>query len=152
MASAGEAKVCHPLGDLKVGDRGTWTREALPKYTEMYAEVTGDRNPLHFDEEFASRTKFGSLVCHGGIAAGTLNALVAEVLPGPGSVFLRQELDYTAPTHPGDTLTAVGVVTSIHETKPVVNMDVEVKSQEDTTVLKGKVVVYKMIPKDTTAS
>ena len=85
----------HPLGNLKVGDTGTWEREAHPRYTEMYAEITGDRNPLHFDESFAGRTKFGSLVCHGGIAAGTLNALVAEVLPGPGSVFLRQVRTHT---------------------------------------------------------
>ena len=82
-----------------------------------YAEITGDMNPLHFDEEFASATTFGGLITHGGIQSGALNALVAMKLPGPGSVFLNQELAYKKPVRVGDTLKAHGKVTWVHATK-----------------------------------
>ena len=138
----------HPLGNLKVGDTATFERTMKSEYTNMYAEITGDKNPLHFDEEYAKSTRFDGLVCHGGLASGMLNSLVAEELPGPGSVFMKQELDYTAPTRPGDTLIATGKVTWVHESKPVCHMDVSVKVKStDVEVLKGKVVVYRMLPK-----
>ena len=133
---------------IQVGDIATFQRELKPEYTDMYAEITGDRNPLHFDETYAKSTRFEGLVCHGGLASGMLNSLVAEKLPGPGSVFIKQELEYTAPTRPGDTLVATGTVTWVHETKPVCHMDVSVRVKNtDVQVLKGKVVVYRMLPK-----
>jgi acyl dehydratase len=77
------------------------------------AQITGDRNPLHFDPDFAKRTRFGRLVAQGGIAAGMLNALVAMDLPGAGTVFMSQSLRYLAPTYLGDTLTAEVEVLSL---------------------------------------
>lgn len=143
-----EAEPPHPLGSIKVGDTATFERTMKPEYTDLYTEITGDRNPLHFDSDYAKSTRFEGLVCHGGLAAGMLNALVAEELPGPGSVFLKQELEYTNPTRPHDSLVASGVVTWVHEKKPVCHMDVEVKVKaSNVTVLKGKVVVYRMLPK-----
>ena len=75
------------LPNLTVGDTATFSRTIEEKYTEMYAEITGDRNPLHFDEDFAQSTRFGQIVCHGGLASGMLNALVAEKLPGCNHLF-----------------------------------------------------------------
>jgi hypothetical protein len=69
------------------------------EHIELFAQLSGDRNPLHFDEDFARKTKFGRRVVHGGVTAAILNALVAEDLPGPGSVFMEQHLKYTAPVH-----------------------------------------------------
>ena len=136
---------------MRVGDVATYERLMKPEYTKMYEEITGDKNPLHFDEGYAKSTKFEGLVCHGGLASGMLNALVAEKLPGPGSVFMKQELDYTAPTRPGDTLVAKGTVAWMHASKPVCHMDVSVKIKStDTEVLKGKVVVYRMLPSSST--
>ena len=89
-----------------VGQRGTWTRTFTAEDVERYALITGDRNPLHFDPDFAARTRPGRLIVHGGLTTGLFNALVAEVLPGPGSVFLHQEWDYPAPVYIGDTVTA----------------------------------------------
>ena len=144
---ASSASSKHPLGNLHVGSVGTWQRVMKPEYTAMYAEITGDYNPLHFQSDYAKSTRMQGLVCHGGLASGMLNALVAEEIPGPGSVFMKQELEYTAPTRPGDTLIATGTVTWIHETKPVCHLDVSVKIKESNVeVLKGKVVVYRMLP------
>ena len=74
-----------------VGARATWTRTFSADDVELYARITGDRNPLHFDESFAAARRPGRLIVHGGLTTGLFNALVAEVLPGPGSVFLHQE-------------------------------------------------------------
>ncbi|MEZ4587716.1 MAG: MaoC/PaaZ C-terminal domain-containing protein [Gemmatimonadales bacterium] len=93
-----------PLGHLvgRTAERSlTFTADSVASY----AALTGDRNPLHFDPDFAGRTRFGRLVVHGGLTAGVLNALVAEDLPGPGTVFMSQELRYLAPVYVGDTIT-----------------------------------------------
>jgi len=85
-----------PLG-LEVGQKARRTQTVTSEDVELYARLTGDRNPLHFDADFAARTRFGRLVAQGGIAAGMLNALVAMDLPGPGTVFMSQSLKYLAP-------------------------------------------------------
>jgi acyl dehydratase len=77
-----------PLG-LEVGQRASRTQTVTAREVELYAQITGDRNPLHFDPDFAARTRFGRLVAQGGITAGMLNALVAMDLPGPGTVFMN---------------------------------------------------------------
>src|SRR5262249_57706009 len=101
----GNTEAIGPLG-LRVGQRARRTQTITAREVELYAEITGDRNPLHFDADFAARTRFGRLVAQGGIASGILNALVAIDLPGPGTVFMSQTLSYKAPTYLGDTLTA----------------------------------------------
>lgn len=82
-----------PLG-LDVGQRARRAQTVTAREVELYAQITGDRNPLHFDPDFAARTRFGRLVAQGGIAAGMLNELVAMDLPGPGTVFMSQALKY----------------------------------------------------------
>jgi len=99
--------------------------------------MSGDYNPLHFDEAFAAGTKFGRLVVQGGLTTGLLHALVAMDLPGPGSVFLNQNWKFTAPVYIGDTITAEAEVLSVHPTKPVTELRVEVKRDDGTTVLEG---------------
>jgi acyl dehydratase len=113
---------------------------------ERFAELTGDRNPLHFDEEFASRTRFGGLVAQGGIAAGLFNALVAMELPGPGSVFLHQEWDYPAPVFVGDTVTAEAEVIEARADKPLTRLRCVARRQDGQVVLRGECLVYTMLP------
>ncbi|MDH3198795.1 MAG: MaoC family dehydratase, partial [Candidatus Krumholzibacteria bacterium] len=113
-------------------------------HVEQYAEITGDRNPLHFDEAFATRTKFGRLVVQGGLTTGLLHALVAMDLPGPGTVFLSQNWKFTAPVHVGDTITAVAEVISVHARKPVTQLRVRVTRQDGVVVLEGEAWCYTM--------
>ncbi|MEJ2320243.1 MAG: MaoC family dehydratase, partial [Gemmatimonadales bacterium] len=107
-----------------------------------------DYNPLHFDEDFASKTKFGRLVVQGGLTTGLLHALVAMDLPGPGTVFLSQEWKFTAPVFIGDTITAQAEVTSVHATKPVCQLSIRVLRQEDEVVLEGEAWCYTFGPSD----
>jgi acyl dehydratase len=129
-----------------IGATATWTRTITDAEIERYALITGDRNPLHFDEGFAARTKFGRLVAQGGIATGLFNALVAMELPGPGSVFLHQEWDYPAPVFVGDTVTAEAEVIEARSDKPITTLRCVARNQDGVEVLTGRCVVYTMLP------
>jgi acyl dehydratase len=131
---------------LSVGQRARRTQTVTAKDVELYAEITGDRNPLHFEPDFAKRTRFGRLVAQGGITAGMLNALVAMNLPGPGTVFMNQSLRYLAPTYLGDTLTAEIEVLSLKPDKPVCQLRATITNQDGTTVLEGECWTYTLLP------
>jgi acyl dehydratase len=128
--------------ELHVGQTVTRSLTVTAEHVKRYAELTGDYNPLHFDAEFAARTKFGRLVVQGGLTTGLLHALVAMDLPGPGTVFLSQHWSFTAPVYLGDTITATARVLSVHATKPVTQLDVEVRRQDGEVVLKGEAWCY----------
>jgi acyl dehydratase len=134
-----------PLG-LRVGQRARRTQTITGNEVELYARITGDRNPLHFDADFAARTRFGRLVAQGGIAAGMLNALVAMDLPGAGTVFMSQSLKYLAPTYFGDTLTAEVEVLSLKPDKPVCQLRATITNQDGTRVLEGECWTYTLGP------
>src|SRR4051794_4840647 len=121
----------------KAGDKAQRSLTLTAKHVETFAQLTGDYNPLHFDADFASRTKFGGLVVQGGLTTGLLHALVAMDLPGAGSVFLSQQWKFTAPVYIGDTITAEAEVLSVHATKPVTQLGIVVKRQTGETVLEG---------------
>lgn len=125
-----------------VGDTATRTLTLTEDHVRLFAEITGDYNPLHFDEAFASGTRFGRLVVQGGLTTGLLHALVAMDLPGPGTVFLSQDWKFTAPVYIGDTITARAEVLSVHESKPVCRLGVRVVRQDDSTVLEGEAWCY----------
>jgi len=116
------------------------------EHVETFARLTGDYNPLHFDEAFAKGTRFGGLVVQGGLTTGLLHALVAMDLPGPGSVFLSQTWKFTAPVYIGDTITARAEVVSVHATKPVTQLKIVVTRQTGETVLEGEAWCYTMRP------
>jgi acyl dehydratase len=137
--------VSGPL-DLEIGRTASRSLDVTPEVVRLYAEITGDRNPLHFDEEFAAGTAFGRLVAHGGITTGVLHALVAEDMPGPGTVFLSQNWKFTAPVYIGDTITATAEVLTVHERKPVCSLRIEVKRQDGETVLEGEAWCYRFVP------
>ena len=131
-----------------VGATATWTRTFTAAEVEAYARLTGDRNPLHFDAAFAARTRGGRLVVQGGLTTGLFNALVAERLPGPGSVFLHQEWDYPAPAYVGDTVTAEAVVIEARADKPITRLRCVARRSDGTEVLRGECLVYTMLPTD----
>jgi acyl dehydratase len=129
-----------------VGTRATWTRTITADDVAAYASITGDRNPLHFDEAFAAATRSGRLIVHGGLTAGLFNALVAMELPGPGSVFLHQEWDYPAPAYIGDTVTAEAEVIEARADKPITKLRCVARRGDGTEVLRGECLVYTMRP------
>ena len=123
---------------VAVGQRASRSLTLSARDVRTFAEVTGDYNPLHFDEDFAARTKFGRLVVQGGLTTGLLHALVAMDMPGPGTVFLSQHWKFTAPVYIGDTITAEAEVLSVHPSKPVTELRVHVRRDDGTTVLEGE--------------
>jgi len=134
-----------PLG-LEVGQKARRTQTVTSEDVELYARLTGDRNPLHFDADFAARTRFGRLVAQGGIAAGMLNALVAMDLPGPGTVFMSQSLKYLAPTYLGDTVTAEIEVLALKSDKPVCQLRATITNQAGAVLLEAECWTYTMRP------
>jgi acyl dehydratase len=127
---------------IQVGQKARRSKTVTARDVELYAEITGDRNPLHFDAAFAAGTRFGRLVAQGGITSGMLNALVAMDLPGPGTVFMSQSLKYLAPTYLGDTLTAEVEVLAVKPDKPVCQLKATITNQDGTVVLEGECWTY----------
>jgi acyl dehydratase len=108
----------------------------------LYAEMTGDRNPLHFDEDAARESIFGGLIVQGGVTSGILNALVAEDLPGPGSVFLGVEWKFVKPVYVGDTITGRVEVARVRDDKPICHLVTTVRNHRGETCLTGTAVSY----------
>jgi len=132
----------------EVGATATWTRTFTAADVEAFAQISGDRNPVHFNAEFAGRTRLGRLVVQGGLTTGLFNALVAMRLPGPGSVFLHQEWDYPAPVFIGDTITAQAEVIDARGDKPITRLRCVARRDDGTEVLRGECLVYTMLPDD----
>ena len=129
--------------DLEVGQTASRTLTVTSEHVRLYTEISGDRNPLHYDEAFVAGTQFGRLVVQGGITTGVLHALVAEDMPGPGTVFLSQDWKFTAPVFIGDTITGSAEVLRAHDSKPVCHLRVEVTREEGETVREGEAWCYR---------
>ena len=134
--------------NITQGQKATRSLTVTADKVAAYAEVTGDYNPLHFDEEFTSKTRFGRLMAQGGIAVGLIHALVAMDMPGPGTVFIRQEWQFTAPVYIDDTITAEATVVDVTPEKSRAKIDFVVTTQEGIEVLNGKTYVYQATPSD----
>jgi acyl dehydratase len=126
----------------KVGEIATRTRTVRERDIELFTEMTGDRNPLHYDEPAASRSRFGGIIVQGGVTSGLLNAVVAEDLPGPGSVFLHVDWDFSSPVRPGDEITARVEVLEAREDKPLTRLRTTITKQDGTVVLDGSALVW----------
>ena|SRR5215213_10239284 len=127
---------------MQVGQRARRTRRITARDIELFTEITGDRNPLHYDEAAAGGSRFGGIIVQGGVTSGLLNALVAEDLPGPGSVFLHVNWNFRAPVRPGDEITAEGEVLSVKDGKPICTMRTTITNQDGMVVLDGTAIVY----------
>ncbi|MEP6763472.1 MAG: MaoC family dehydratase [Gemmatimonadaceae bacterium] len=127
---------------VSVGQKASRSMTLTARHVQTFAELTGDYNPLHFDEEFVSKTRFGKLVVQGGLTTGLLHALVAMDMPGPGTVFLSQNWKFTAPVFIDDTITANAEVLSVHASKPVTQLAIRVTRQTGEVVLEGEAWCY----------
>jgi acyl dehydratase len=133
-----------PGGAPRVGQGAERFRHIEREDIERFTAISGDRNPLHFDEEAAQASRFGEIVVQGGVTSAILNAVVAEDLPGPGTVFLHVDWRFTAPVRPGDTITGQVEVLDVRTDKPITKLATRVVRQDGTTVLDGTAVCYTM--------
>ncbi|MEO8701309.1 MAG: MaoC family dehydratase [Kofleriaceae bacterium] len=131
-----------PNGIPTVGQSAERTRTIGPKDIELFTEISGDRNPLHYDLEAVKQTKFGEIVVQGGVTSAILNAVVAEDLPGPGTVFLQVNWSFKAPARPGDTITGRVEVTEVRADKPITKLKTSVTRGDGVVVLEGDAVCF----------
>ena len=128
----------------RVGQTAERSRLIKPEYIDMFAEISGDRNPLHFDEAAAKASPFGEIIVHGGVTSSILNAIVAEDLPGPGTVFLNTNWNFRAPVRPGDIITAHVEVLDVRDDKPITKISTKITRQDGVVVLDGSALCYTM--------
>ena len=131
-------------GAPKPGQKAERSRTVGPDDIRLFTEISGDRNPLHYDEAAAQASRFGGLIVQGGVTSGLLNAVVAEDLPGPGSVFLEVNWRFLAPVRPGDEITAEVEVLEVHPSKPVAKVRTTITRDDGTVVLDGDAHVYQV--------
>jgi len=133
-----------PRGVPEVGASAELSRTVGPGDIALFTDISGDRNPLHYDLEAAQATRFGEIVVQGGVTSAILNAVVAEELPGPGTVFLNVNWDFKAPVRPGDVITGRVEITEARPDKPITKIRTTVTRDDGTVALEGTAVCYTM--------
>jgi len=126
---------------LSIGDSAEITKTIEQSDIDAFAQVTGDHNPVHVDKEFAKTTRFGRRIAHGMLTASLISAVLANKLPGEGSVYLGQTLQFVAPVFPGDEITARVTVKEIREDKPIVKLETVCVNQREEVVVRGEATV-----------
>jgi len=133
-----------PNGAPSVGQRAARSREVQSEDIVRFTEISGDRNPVHYDEELAAATKFGGIIVQGGVTSAILNAVVAEDLPGPGTVFLHVDWNFRAPVRPGETITGEVEILEVRADKPITRLRTAVTTGDGTVALEGTALCYTM--------
>ena len=126
---------------FNAGDTAETTRKIQQADIDAFAEVTGDHNPVHVDDAFAQQTRFGGRIAHGMLTASLISSVLANKLPGEGSVYLGQTLQFVAPVFPGDEVTARVTVKEVREDKPIVKLETVCMNQRGETVIRGEATV-----------
>jgi len=129
------------IDQLKVGDRAEFSKTISESDVYLYAGVTGDLNPAHINEAYAEKTFFKTRIAHGMLSAGFISAILGTQLPGPGTIYLRQTLNFRAPVLIGETITASVEVVEIKENKNRVRLKTTCENQEGVMVMDGEAVV-----------
>lgn len=124
--------------DITIGDQTSYSRLVTDREIQLFAAVSGDHNPVHLDPEYAATTQFGECIAHGMLTGAFISAAIAMELPGPGSIYLGQTLEFRAPVKLGDTLTVNLEVIDKHPRKPWVTLSCSVSNQSGTTVARGE--------------
>jgi 3-hydroxybutyryl-CoA dehydratase len=126
---------------FKVGDSACFSKTISDTDVRAFADVTGDHNPLHLDDEFAKNTRFGRRIAHGMLSASLISSAIANRLPGIGSIYLSQTLKFVSPVYLGDTITARVTVTAVREDKPILTLETICENQNQEVVVKGEATV-----------
>lgn len=125
------------FSELKVGQRASIQKTFTSSDVEAFAQVSMDTNPIHLDEEYAKTTVFGRRIVHGILTSGLISAVLANKLPGPGTIYLGQELRFTAPVFLGDTITAEVEIAEIREDKKIIKLNTTCTNQDGKAVITG---------------
>ena len=128
----------------RVGQKAERSRRVEPQDIRLFTEISGDKNPLHYDDAAAKASRFGEIVVQGGVTSAILNAVVAEDLPGPGTVFLQVDWKFTAPVRPGDTITGAVEVLEVRDDKPITKLKTTVTRQDGVVAIEGTAVCWTM--------
>lgn len=131
-------------GQPRVDAEAQRTRTTTMRDVEMFTEMTGDRNPIHYDVELATRSGFGGLIVQGGVTTGLLNAVVAEELPGPGTVFLETNWRFVKAVRVGETITATVKVVHVRDDKPICRLDTTIRNADGEPCVLGTATTYTM--------
>jgi acyl dehydratase len=131
-------------GKPAVGQSAERSRTTKLEDIHAFTAMTGDRNPVHYDEELAKKTAFGKLIVQGGVTTGMLNAVVAEDLPGPGTVFLSTEWKFLKAVGVGETITARVEVNSVRDDKPICQLETIVRDASGDICVSGTATTYTM--------
>ncbi len=131
-----------PQAPRHEGQRAQRSRRVRAEDIALFTELSGDRNPLHYDEEAAEASRFGGIIVQGGVTTALLNAVVAEDLPGPGSVFLHVDWSFKAPVRPGDEITAEVEVLEARADKPITRLRTTITNGGGNVVLDGTALVW----------
>jgi 3-hydroxybutyryl-CoA dehydratase len=129
--------------DIQVGDQGTYSKTIRDEDIRRFAEITGDFNPVHVDEEFARNSLFGGRIAHGFLTGALISTVFGTILPGPNTIYLSQELNFKAPVKIGDTITAECEVLEKKDAKKILKFKTQVKNQAGKVVLDGQATVMK---------
>lgn len=129
------------ISEIKLGDKAVYSRTITESDVVLFGGVSGDLNPAHFNEEYCKDTLFKGRIAHGMLSASYISAVLGMQLPGPGTIYLSQELRFTAPVRFGDTVTATVEVVEILEEKNKITLETICTNQNNIVVLKGKAVV-----------
>ena len=127
--------------DINIGDCFSTSREVTDEVIRKFAEVSGDYNPIHLDEEFAKTTRFGRRIAHGMLSGAFISAVLGNEFRERKIVYLSQTMKFTAPVFLGDTVTATGTITNIREDKGIVTLETVCTNQNGETLVKGEAVV-----------
>lgn len=130
--------------DIALGDKATVSKTITDGDIVAFAEVTGDRNPVHLDEEVAAKSVFGKRVAHGMLSAGLISAVIGTDLPGINSIYLGQQLKFVGPVYIGDTVTAEVEVTNKRDDKKIITLRTTVRNQKGESVIEGEAVIKKL--------
>jgi len=129
--------------DIKVGDKASFSKTISESDIYLFAGVTGDFNPVHVNEEYAKQSLFKGRIAHGFLCASLISTVFGTELPGPGTIYLSQQMDFKAPVRMGDTVTATVEVLEKKDEKKIIKFKTSVSNQEGTIVIDGSAVVMK---------
>lgn len=124
-----------------VGDKGEYSKTITDEDVMAFANISGDYNPIHIDEEAAENSIFGKRVCHGMLSASFISTVIGTIMPGPGAIYLSQNIKFVSPVYLGDTLKAVVTIKEIVDTKGILKLETIVLNQEDKNVITGEATV-----------
>ncbi len=130
------------MSKFSIGQKASFTKQITERDVATFAEISGDKNPLHLDEAYAKQTRFGARIAHGAFTFALISAALGNELPGPGTVYMSQSLKFIKPVYLDDTITATVEITALRADKGIVTLKTECANQRGEKIAAGEAVVY----------